>query len=298
MAAVALCPPSKLLMIIHQNVLELTTFRFANNLALPLDGANPSDQAVASRYQDFILGVMGNPIFRGMNYPEVVLNTPNLNLTALTDEELGYINGTADFWAFDPYTSQFATSPPMGVEACAANSSDPLYPTCAVLTNVQSNGWLMGQPSNAYSYVAPQYVRQQFGYVWNTFRPSGIMVTGKYIKRLPMTSSHSRTWADWRAEFGLPPLNDAENPVVYQLSSYDQSRYYQGFLSEMLKAMYEDNVNVIGTLAWSFADNDEFSTFDEHYGLQHVNRTDGKWTRTYKRSIFDYVDFFHQHIEE
>ena len=30
--------------------------------------------------------------------------------------------------------------------------------------------------------------------------------------------------------------------------------------------------------------------------MQHVNRTDGEFTRSYKRSMFDYVDFFHKYI--
>ena len=34
------------------------------------------------------------------------------------------------------------------------------------------------------------------------------------------------------------------------------------------------------------------------YGMQHVNRTNGEFTRTYKRSMFDFVDFFHKHVEE
>jgi len=45
-------------------------------------------------------------------------------------------------------------------------------------SNVQANGWLMGDASNGYAYIAPQYVRQQLGYVWNTFKPTGgIMIT-------------------------------------------------------------------------------------------------------------------------
>ena len=165
---------------------------------------------------------MGNPIYLGKQYPEEVLNTAGTNLTALTDEELAYINGeyfrthisvpsaqpsqprsweswcthpvvnfiamvvgtaltqpytgTSDFWSFDPYTAGFATSPPNGIDACAANSSDPNWPNCVINTNVQQDGWLNGQASYAYAYIAPQYVRQQFGYVWDTFHPSGILV--------------------------------------------------------------------------------------------------------------------------
>ena len=46
------------------------------------------------------------------------------------------------------------------------------------------------------------------------------------------------------------------------------------------------------------SDNDEFSSFLQQYGMQHVNRTDGSYTRSYKRSMFDYVDFFHEFVEE
>ncbi|CZT20394.1 uncharacterized protein RCC_06254 [Ramularia collo-cygni] len=104
----------------------LITIKFANNLAMPLDSTNPEDTRAALRYQDYILGIMANPIFLGENYPSEVLGTTGINLTALTPDELAYINGTSDFWSFDPYTAGFATSPPGGIDACAANMSDPL----------------------------------------------------------------------------------------------------------------------------------------------------------------------------
>lgn len=154
----------------------LITLKFANNLAVPLDATDPEDVRAALRYQDYILGIIGNPIFLGINYPPEVLKTTGINLTALTTSELSYINGTADFFSFDPYTAGFATSPPNGIDACAVNTSDPLWPTCVVNTNVQQDGWLNGQASYAYAYIAPQYVRQQLGYVWNVFRPKGVLI--------------------------------------------------------------------------------------------------------------------------
>lgn len=45
------------------------------------------------------------------------------------------------------------------------------------------------------------------------------------------------------------------------------------------------------------SDNDEFTSYQQQYGVQFVNRTDGKLTRSYKRSIFDFVDFFHEFVE-
>ena len=152
------------------------SIKFANNLGTPLDNSNPEDVRAALRYQDFLLGVWANAIFLGQNYPEEVLNTTDLNLTRLTDDEVAYINGTADIWSFDPYTAGFVTSPPGGIDACASNSSHPLWPNCVVNTNVQSDGWLNGQASMTSPYIAPQYVRQQFGYVWNTFKPKGMLL--------------------------------------------------------------------------------------------------------------------------
>lgn len=39
--------------------------------------------------------MMGNPIYLGTQYPSEVLNTAGVNLTALTNDELRYINGKA-----------------------------------------------------------------------------------------------------------------------------------------------------------------------------------------------------------
>lgn len=127
----------------------LVTVKFANNLATPLDNANADDLRAALRYQDFLVGILGNPIFLGEQIPDEVLNTPGLNVTALTDEELTYYNGTSDFLSVDPYTAGFATSAPGGIDACANNQSDPLWPTCVFNTNVQTDGWLNGQGSYA-----------------------------------------------------------------------------------------------------------------------------------------------------
>lgn len=205
------------------------TLKFANNLALPLDGNNADDHLAAQRYQDFILGGMGNPIFLGEQYPASFLNTPNLNITPLTTDQISYIHGTADFWSFDPYTSQYATFHPT-YTSCLQNESDPLYPTCVELTNVQSDGWLMGQASYAYAYLAPQYVRRQLGYVWNTFKPKGGILI---------------------AEFGFNPWMEWSKPEVLQRYDLERTLYYFGFLREMMRSIFEDGVNVVGALGWS-----------------------------------------------
>ncbi|KAF4633396.1 hypothetical protein G7Y89_g4717 [Cudoniella acicularis] len=229
----------------YKNTLHGTgkiTTKFANNLAVPLDSTNPSDISAALRYQDFILGIMGNPLFLGQQYPTSVLSTPNLNLTALTPTQIASIHNRIDFFAFDPYVAQFASQPP-DYTSCLSNTSHPLYPSCISLTNTQANGWLMGAASNAYAYIAPQYVRQQLLYAWSTFRPSnGILIS----------------------EFGFNPIHDSLKTPDAQRFDLERTLYYQDFLAEVLKAVHEDGVKVIGALAWSFVDNNEFGSFANH----------------------------------
>ena len=251
------------------------TLKFANNIAIPLDPTNSSDLAAAIRYQDFILGIEANPLFLGKDYPASVLATTGINLTSLSASDRAYFNNTVDFFSVDPYTAQFATSPPGGIAACASNISHPLYPTCVITTNVQKNGWLNGDASYAYAYLTPQYFRQHLGYIWNTFRPAGVAIT----------------------EFGFNPFMEYARTVDAQRYDFERATYYERFLAETLKAMYVDGVNVVAAFAWSIMDNNEFGSYEQQYGLQLVNRTNAGLERTFKRSMFDYVDFFHQRVK-
>lgn len=97
-------------------------------------------------------------------------------LPPLSPNDLAFINNTMDFLSVDPYTAQFASPPTGGIDACASNTSDPLWPLCVVTSNTQANGWLNGDESFAYAYLTPQYFRQHMKYLWQTFRPKGILI--------------------------------------------------------------------------------------------------------------------------
>ncbi|TIA32804.1 hypothetical protein D6C78_07991 [Aureobasidium pullulans] len=176
------------------------TLKFAINLAVPRDLTKSSDLAAASRYQDFILGIMANPLFLGKQCPSEVLATPNLNFTALTADQISY---------------------------------SPL------------------------------------GYVWNTFKPSGILI----------------------AEFGFNPFMESEKKPVEQLYDLERSLYHEGFLKETLKSMHLDGVNVIGGI---------LSTTTSSILLKSVWSLDGQqdqWQvlEALQEEFFDLVDFFHKY---
>ena len=251
------------------------TMKFANNLAIPRDSSNPEDVAAALRYQDFSLGIMNNPLFLGAQIPESVLNTTGIPIDPISKANLSLIAGKIDYFSFDPYSPQYVSAPPEGIEACASDPKNPFWPTCVITSNVASNGWLIGDASSVtYSFINSEYRRAQFTYVWNTFKPSGILV----------------------AEFGFPTEGDQFKDLDAQRYDLERTSYYNVFLTEMLRAIHEDGVNVIGTLAWSFVETNEFGTFENRYGLQTLNHS--TFQRTYKRSAFDYVDFFHKHVRK
>lgn len=116
-------------------------------------------------------------------------------------------------------------------------------------------------------YITPKYLRTYLSYLWNTFRHP-VLIT----------------------EFGFPVFGEADKESLSdQLYDTPRSNYYLSFMSEVLKAIWEDKVHVLGAFAWSFADNWEFGDYDAHFGIQTVNRTTQE--RNYKKSFFDLVDF-------
>jgi beta-glucosidase/6-phospho-beta-glucosidase/beta-galactosidase len=150
------------------------TMKFANNLAIPLNASNEADVDAALRYHDFSLGIMNNPLFLGTQIPDTVLNTTGIPIDPLTDAQIALIHGKFDFFSFYPYSAQYVSAPAEGIDACAANTTNPLWPTFVVNSNVDANGGLIGDASAVtYNFIEPQYVRAQMGYVWNTFRPTG-----------------------------------------------------------------------------------------------------------------------------
>ncbi|KAJ9091078.1 hypothetical protein QFC19_009252 [Naganishia cerealis] len=97
-------------------------------------------------------------------------------------------------------------------------------------------------------------------------------------------------------EFGFPVFAEAEKNLDSQRYDTPRSNYYLSVMSELLAAIWEDGVDLRGALAWSFLDNWEFGSYEEHYGMQTVNRTTQE--RSYKRSFFDFVDFFQTRVTQ
>jgi beta-glucosidase/6-phospho-beta-glucosidase/beta-galactosidase len=167
----------------------------------------------------------------------------------LTASDLAYINGTADFFSIQPYTATVVSPPP--------NSS---IAECAANITHPLRPYCVTQS------ITVHETQWNIGYRSQTFK-SPVAVT----------------------EFGTPVFGEAEKELKDQLFDSPRSQYYQYYLNEGLKAIWEDGVQFVGAFAWSFADNWEFGDFDARFGIQAVNRT--TQVRNYKKSFFDFVDF-------
>lgn len=249
----------------------MMSYKNADNFGVPLDPNNQDDIAAANRYQDYLLGIMSNPLYLGQDVPQSVTSTCTNESHPLSPATLARYKGKTDFYAIDPYTAYFITPPDGGIAACASDPNHVFWPNCVNSSAIDSNNWQIGFYSNDYPYLTPTYFRAFMNWIWDTYKPQAIVVS----------------------EFGFPVFAEAEADLSSQLNDLPRSLYYDAFLTEILNCIHEDGINIIGAIGWSMLDNWEFGTFDQHFGMQVVDRT--TLQRYYKRSFFDFIDFFHSH---
>jgi beta-glucosidase/6-phospho-beta-glucosidase/beta-galactosidase len=181
-----------------------------------------------------------------------------------------WLTTTADFVAVDYYFSYVVSPAVSNVSACATNNSTSnfLYPLCVSTSFSTKFNWELGPYTSYVGLSTPTYMREGLSYLYSRY--------GKPI----MIS-----------EFGTTDYNEPDQPFPAMYFDQYRSDYYVSYLNEILKAIWEDGVDVIGTLAWSFADNWEWGTYAHKLGMQAVPDRSTQ-ERVYKRSMFDYADFY------
>lgn len=245
--------------------------KFNNNFGVPLKADDKDHLAATQRFQEFQLGALCNPIFLGQDYPQSWTDMwkDSKYKFQLSKKELEYVSHTSDFFGIDPYTITVISPIEGGMDTCISNKTDPNWPICVNQTMTDVNGWAVGYRSHSYVYITPTYFRSFLNYLWNTFK-SPVLV----------------------GEFGFPEWMEQKKELKDQLFDTDRSVYYRSYLNSILEAIHYDNVHVLGAFAWSFADNWEFGDYSQQFGIQVVNRTTQE--RFFKKSFFDFVDFYRQ----
>ena len=265
----------------YRNVLKGTgrvTFKNSANNFIANSSSTADAQAV-DRGNDYQLGWLNSPVWLTGDYPASLRDTLGDLLPNFTAAESAMVLGSCDFFAIDGYTTDVLSAPPEGIAACAANASDPHYPSCVVQSQVTASGWDVGfaaDPGASWLKSDPSGLRNFLNYLQTTY-------TGPKGKDIVLS------------EFGFaPPFEN--NLTVLADALYDQLRvdYFAGYLNALLEARVIDGVNITGASSWGVFDNFEWSSgLSTRFGLQYVNYT--TLERTAKASMFTFCDFFKQH---
>ncbi|KIN06302.1 glycoside hydrolase family 1 protein [Oidiodendron maius Zn] len=255
------------------------TVAFKNNGGYKIPLTNSSEDALATqRAWDFNEGWFSNPVYVDGDYPSTFKTWASSIGLEFTQQEKSMINGTADIYAHDAYTSSFYYAPEVGVSACVSDPTNTLYPGCFNSSNIGPTGWLIGAASDQYStwlQSATDWVPAFLHYIQETWPSGGIVVS----------------------EFGFSePYEELRTSLADIVIDPIRSMYYRDYMQAILIAISE-GVNVVGCIAWAIMDNLEWSSgYNTRFGLQYVNYT--SFERSYKASFFEYVNAFKVYAED
>ncbi|XP_072253764.1 lactase/phlorizin hydrolase-like [Leuresthes tenuis] len=240
--------------------------------AEPMNKSRPEDVAAADRYLQFMLGWFAHPIFVNGDYPaslktqiekkknECPSSVPAV-LPAFTAEESKRIQGTADFFGLNHYTSRLVNSSKGGCNPGPVEVGDfqahvdPTWPSTA-------SDWIYSVPWGLRSllkYISTEYL--------NTTKVP-IYITGNGMP----------------TEYSEDTLNDTS-----------RVEYMRGYIDETLQAITMDGVDVRRFTVQSLMDGFEGKQgYSQRFGLHHVNFEDPGRPRTPKQSAY----FFSQVIKQ
>ncbi|TGO34297.1 hypothetical protein BHYA_0203g00020 [Botrytis hyacinthi] len=256
------------------------TLSFKNNGGYKIPLTNSSEDAVATqRAWDFNEGWFANPVYIDGDYPPYLKTYLDTIPLIFNESQKALINGTADLFAHDAYTSSYYMAPDTGIDACTSNSSHSLFPGCFNTTNVNADGWLIGaaaDPLASWLHMATDWVPTFLKYIQDTWPSKGGIAV---------------------SEFGFAEPYEYQKTLLSDIrTDTRRTLYYKQYMEAILIAINE-GVNVVGCLAWSIMDNLEWSSgYHVKFGMQYVNFTTGE--RHYKSSFFEYVNAFKLYAED
>lgn len=249
------------------------SMKMSGNPAVPTDPSNQTNIAAAQFYTDIYISPFLYPLGSGRDYPEAYKQVVP-DFVPLSEADLAYLNGTMDFVALDAYAAPSVAPSVSNLTACGLNhnsTTNPFYryPICTELSMATPTNWSIGySPTGSFVfYDSPFNLRTQLQYTW-------------YEYKLPILIS------EFQLGVPTPPGGRLED----NLYNVPASQYNLSYLTEVLKAIWEDGIDVIGAISWNWGDDWEFGSLDTGVGsLQFINHTNQE--RRYRRSFFDAIEF-------
>ncbi|CEM11757.1 unnamed protein product [Vitrella brassicaformis CCMP3155] len=219
----------------------------------PLDSNSAADRALSDKKVDLMLGWFAEPIYGLGDYSANVKGYFGGALPVFTEEEIAAVKGSSDFFGLNHYTSSFVDSTRgEGFEAeVRARHGAPIGAKAG-------SDWL---------YIVPWGFNRLLAYIKRRWNPKSIIVT----------------------ENGVSDHDSGDGDVASLINDHGRVKFYQDYLTEMAKAILEDDVPVVGYFAWTLLDNFEWDKgYVERFGLVYVDFTDPGRRRVVKQSA-EYV---------
>ncbi|XP_066497099.1 lactase/phlorizin hydrolase [Hoplias malabaricus] len=228
----------------------------------PLDVNTPREVAAADRALQFVLGWFAHPIFKNGDYPDAmkwqVGNKSELQgsavsrLPTFSDEEKAYIQGTADVFCLNTYTTRMARH----VTARLSPKSYEHDQDVAISDVSDSQGTAMAEMR-----AAAWGLRRLLNWIKEEYGNPDIYITENGV------STNTDTTVD----------------------DTDRIFYLKTYIDEALKAHNLDGVRLRGYTAWSLMDSFEWlNGYSVGFGHHHVDFKHPERPRTPKRSAHFY----------
>ncbi|XP_056392597.1 lactase/phlorizin hydrolase-like [Hyla sarda] len=234
------------------------------NWVEPKDYREPRDIEAADRYLQFTLGWFAHPIFKNGDYPEAmkwqVANKSDLQglqssrLPAFTDEEKAYIQGTADVFFINIYTTKI-------VQHQTTVLFPPSFQNDIDITEEFDSSW-------------PDTAAENFKAVAWGLRRLLNWVKEEY-EDVPIYITENGVAMDRNTDF----------------DDYARISYHQTYIDEALKALKLDGVNLKGYSINSLMDSFEWNQgYRFRFGLHHVDFNHPTRARAAKRTAIYYAE--------
>ncbi|XP_063369931.1 myrosinase 1-like [Cydia amplana] len=181
---------------------------------------------------------------------------PRSRLPPFTGEELHLLRGSYDYLGLNHYTTRT-------VRRAAAGEAVGTY----LFDGFRELGVALG--------ARPEWPATMSH--WFMVHPEGFRALLSYVKR----------------QYGDVPVFILENGLSdagTDLDDQPRVDYYRNYLEQVLLAIEQDGVNVVGYTAWSLLDNFEWMDgYQSRFGLHHVDFSSPLRTRTARRSARYYA---------
>ncbi|KAJ0171327.1 hypothetical protein K1T71_012877 [Dendrolimus kikuchii] len=236
------------------------------------DPLTPDDEDMAEAARENMAGRYSHPIYsKDGGWPPVIEKMiaevsrkrgyKKSNLPEFTQEEIELVRGTFDFYALNHYTSRLIRH---------AEPGEELQP------------WPFGDAPdlNGKIHINPDWAGTTSS--WFFVNPEGLRRQLVWLKK----------------QYGDIKFLITENGYASGAGLRDTERvnYYRDYLEQVLLAIKEDGVNVIGYTAWTLMDNFEWMDgYESKFGLYEVDFDSPMRTRTPRASANYYKSIIKAH---